>query len=512
MRLLFVLLLAAAALADERPVITIYQDGYAVVRESRDVTLVAGENDVTIGNLPKNVMGESFQLSGQDIDLRQFEFKGPTKANYDFEQMLAQARGKEVSFRIDSATTVRGQLLQADNPRGNVFIKLPDGAVKIFARDALRDWVFYEPKVEDEREQSEVNCVLQCKSAGNNSADISYEAAGFMWDARYRLLLNEDSTGVLEGWASVLNRSGKAYADAELVLVQGKLGRYRNLALANTLRRADLQNFGGSQVATITKQAGFKVDTEGALHMRGGRDTEAKYQVDGQSSGDASTGGYQSALIRVTTPEPGRAYSSESYLDLTLYSLPYTANLKDSTQTEVVLLDPTEIKAYQIYSFWGLDRGQKANVTLQLVNKDQKGAGLALPSAELLLYRSAKSGLEQFVGSYRLEETAEGDTARVNLGQDAEIECNSVKLNEQGSGRTRTMEFEHTLKSSKSDTVKVECGVHFRGEVTIVEASVEARTHRTDPRNNFDDLLFTMILPPNEEVTAKFAVKVKLPK
>ena len=99
----------------------------------------------------------------------------------------------------------------------------------------------------------------------------------------------------------------------------------------NRLSGSDLQVFGGGQVVNvIAKQPGFKVDPDGALHVRGGRDTEAKYVVDGQSKsdalynsskrlintsalnveeieiltgGDASTGGYQSALIRVTTPE-----------------------------------------------------------------------------------------------------------------------------------------------------------------------------------------------------------------
>ncbi|MBK6910360.1 MAG: TonB-dependent receptor [bacterium] len=99
----------------------------------------------------------------------------------------------------------------------------------------------------------------------------------------------------------------------------------------NRLTGAELQNFGGGQVATIiAKQPGFKVDPDGGLHVRGGRDSEARYEVDGISKndalynsskrlintsalnveeieiltgGDASTGGYQSALIRVTTPE-----------------------------------------------------------------------------------------------------------------------------------------------------------------------------------------------------------------
>ncbi|MCB9367350.1 MAG: TonB-dependent receptor [Calditrichaeota bacterium] len=97
------------------------------------------------------------------------------------------------------------------------------------------------------------------------------------------------------------------------------------------IKGKDLQNYSGGQVATIiAKQPGFKVDPDGGLHVRGGRDTEAKYLVDGISTGgalynnssrnintsalnveeieiltggDASTGGYQSALIRVTTPE-----------------------------------------------------------------------------------------------------------------------------------------------------------------------------------------------------------------
>ncbi len=93
----------------------------------------------------------------------------------------------------------------------------------------------------------------------------------------------------------------------------------------------ELEVYGGGQVANIiAKQPGFKVDASGELHVRGGRSTEAKYTVDGISTGDvlynnstrkintnalnvdeieiltggdASTGGYQSALIRVTTPE-----------------------------------------------------------------------------------------------------------------------------------------------------------------------------------------------------------------
>ncbi len=97
------------------------------------------------------------------------------------------------------------------------------------------------------------------------------------------------------------------------------------------LSGSELENFGGGRVSNIiAKQPGFKVDPDGGLHVRGGRDTEAKYVVDGQSKsdamynsskrlintsalnveeieiltgGDASTGGYQSALIRVTTPE-----------------------------------------------------------------------------------------------------------------------------------------------------------------------------------------------------------------
>ncbi|MBU0691653.1 TonB-dependent receptor [bacterium] len=89
---------------------------------------------------------------------------------------------------------------------------------------------------------------------------------------------------------------------------------------------------GGSISAVITKQPGFKIDSEGKIHFRGGRDTEALVKVDGQvfrdpissstsanrlvnfsalnveeieilTGGDASHGGYQSALINVTTPE-----------------------------------------------------------------------------------------------------------------------------------------------------------------------------------------------------------------
>lgn len=531
--ILGMLFTALVCLAADKSTITIYQDGYAVVREARTLNLTTGDNQVTIGDLPKNVMGESFQLGGRGLALRQFEFKGPTQPHYNLEQMLDEARGKEVGFRIDSVSMARGVLLQADNQGGNVYIKTADGTIKLFPRTQLRDWVFYQPELKAERAQSEVACVISTEAQGEQAAGIAYEAAGFQWDARYRLLLDEDSSGILEGWASVLNRSGKKYDNAELVLVEGRLGRYRNLSLDNRLD--------GGQVANIiAKQPGFKVDPDGGLHARGGRDTEAKYQVDGLADsapyssskrlvnssglnvedieiltgGDVSSGGYQSALIRVSSDE-GRTYASESHLDLTLYSLPYPAVLPDSAQTEVVLLDASKVKAYQVYSFFGLDRNQPASVTLQLLNKEQEGLGLALPAAELQLFRKTKDGLEQFVGSHRLEKTAAGDTVRVNLGGDPEIQCKSVTTKADSEGRTRAIEFEHTLKSTKSDTVAVSCMVRFNGEITIQEPKeppFEMKTNRRNEKIPQDDLHFTMILPPNEEVKAAFAVKVKLPK
>ncbi|MBL0062524.1 MAG: hypothetical protein IPP40_13820 [bacterium] len=128
------------------------------------------------------------------------------------------------------------------------------------------------------------------------------------------------------------------------------------------------------------------------------------------------------------------------------------------------------------------------------------------------LFRKTNDGVEQFVGSHRLEKTAAGDTVRVNLGGDPEIMCKSVKTNETGDRRTREIEFEHTLKSTKSDTVAVSCVVQFNGEVTVEEAPLEYKLNQRSPRSAQHDLQFTMTLPPNEEVKAKFAVKVKLPK
>ncbi|MBL0062523.1 MAG: hypothetical protein IPP40_13815 [bacterium] len=267
---------------------------------------------------------------------------------------------------------------EADDQRGNVFLKMADGTIKLFSRATLKDWVFYQPEVKDERVQSEIACALSSSAVGVHDANISYEAAGFQWDARYRLLLNDDSTGILEGWASVPNRSGKKFEDADLVLVEGRLGRYRNLSLDNRLD--------GGQVANIiAKQPGFKVDPDGDLHVRGGRDTEAKYNVDGQASGevlynsskrmintsalnvenvdiltggDASTGGYQSSMVKVRTPESeaggypsaligtnsadARTYSSELISISRFIRYPIRRFCR-TAQTEVVLLDASKV-------------------------------------------------------------------------------------------------------------------------------------------------------------------------
>ena len=521
MRILCVLLFSAALFAADNTVVTIYSDGYAVVRESRSFNLTAGDNTVTVSDLPKNILGESFQISGRGVAVRQFNFLEPRTADYSFEGFLKDARGKLISFRIDSATVVKGKLLQATD--SYIFVQSPDSVVRMFYKNSSRDWSFVNPTLQEERKAAEIRCELNSDAAGSKQVDLRYEAAGMQWDARYRLLLNDDSTGFLEGWASILNRVGKSFDHCDVVLVEGNLGRYRNLSLGNRLDE--------NQIAGIvSSQAGFQVD--GGLHARGGRDSEMMFTGDGVSITTARQptvqldvaskssrltgaelqgfGGDQIAVI----PEraPAATYSSERHGDLTLYSLPFEATLKDSAQTEIVLLESSKVKAYQIYSFGGLDRSGPAAVTLQLVNKEQEGLGLALPAAELQLFRSTKDGLEQFVGSHRLERTQAGDTVRVNLGGDPEIQCVSRTLSQTGEKRTRDLEFEHTLKSSKSDTVAVSCQVRFNGELTVESADVEYNVRRRDDRVARDDLHFTMILPPNEEIKTKFKVRVKFPK
>lgn len=523
MRYILALMLTATIYAAENSVVTIYSDGYAVVREHRALNLTTGDNTITIGDLPKNVLGESFQIGGDGLSVRQFSFLGPREADYSFEGFLNDLRGKYIGFRVDSVTTVKGKLLQATDTY--IFVQSPDTVVRMYFKSMLRDWSFMNPTLQETRKRAEIQCEIASDAAGSRKTDLRYEAAGMQWDARYRLILNDDSTGFLEGWASILNRVGKTFENCEVVLVEGNLGRYRNLALGNRLD--------DNQIASIVgEQAGFKFDPSGGVHARGGRESEMRVTSEGV---EITTAKRQNVMLdvsgkerRMTSSElqnfgagqvasiveraPAATYSSERHGDLTLYGLPFEATLKDSAQTEVVLLESSKVKAYQIYSFNGLDVSGPAAVTLQLVNKEQEGLGLALPAAELQLFRNANNGLEQFVGSYRLERTQAGDTVRVNLGGDPEIMCSSMITKQEGEKRIRDIEFEHWMKNTKSDTVAVVCKVSFNGEVTVNDSTLAYSMRRRDSRIARDDLQFTMTLPPNEEVKAKFAVKVKLPK
>lgn len=483
--LLAVTVCTLSAFSKPRIGVTVYQDGYAVIREQRDLTLTAGENSITIGELPKYVMGESFQLSGRGLALRQFVFRPIEKPQYGLEEFLDKARGKDVGFRVDSATTVRGKLLQGDS-YDFVYVQTPDGAARAYERGRVKDWAFYQPEVKDSRSVPQVDCMIEAESPGAAQTDIRYETGGFQWNARYRLVLRDDSTGKLEGWASVLNRSGKNFEDADLVLVEGRLGRYRNFALDKSLKSS-------RKVAV----AGFVAE---GLNTRGGRDDEANYLVDDQTS---------ASEVAVTA---GRVYSAESHLGLTLYSLPYPATLRDSLQTELVLLEPSNVRAYERNSFScasEYNQSGAASVELLVINDWQKGKATALPGAELQLLRETKDGLEQFVGSFRLNKSFTGDSVRLNLGANPQILCSSKLLSKEESGKSKVVETEFTFKSTKSDTVALVCSEKFWGELTIQESTIETTIRPDSPSTDFSEAVFTLILPPNQEVVAKYKVKVK---
>jgi hypothetical protein len=231
MKLPALLLLAAASVSFAAdPALTIYNGGYAVVRETLPIDLKSGLNQVSFA-------GVTAQVEADSVILR--DIKG--KAEF---QILEQ------SYRNDPVT--QAMLLSLFEGKSLEFVRLetnkPDRVVtgKVVRSGFVPGGRFVEPIIEvdgklqfslpgspvfpslgnDNVLKPTLNWKLNSASSGKIDAEVAYLSNGFTWEASYNLVAT-DKSDLLDvvGWVTMNNQSGMTFNDAKIKLMAGDVNR-----------------------------------------------------------------------------------------------------------------------------------------------------------------------------------------------------------------------------------------------------------------------------------------------
>jgi hypothetical protein len=460
---------ALAALA--QPALTIYNQDFAVVRDTVPLDLKAGETEVNYSGATARVEPDSVILrdpsGAHSLQILEQNYRNdPVSQGL----LLSLFEGKTIDFETKDKNgqpgTIQGKIIRSgyvpantdDQQSGDPIIEV-DGKMRF----GLPGQPLFPDLGNDTILKPTLNWLIQSDEPGSFDAEVGYITGGFSWEADYNLVSPETGDTVdLVGWITIKNQSGKTFEGAKIKLMAGDVNRVQPQAL---------------------RQMAF-----GAM-------------------ADA-----------VAAPPP---VTEKAFDEFHLYSLQRPTTLRDNETKQVEFVHAEGIQSKTIYVYdgadmsqyngWGTDNpeyGTQSNkkicVMREFVNSETNHLGIALPKGKLRFYRRDDDGQLEFVGEDEIDHTPKDETIRVTTGNSFDLvgERKQTNFRVDNNNHWADESYEIKLRNHKKVPVTIRVVEHLYrwNNWEITEHSDDFT--KTDSRT----IEFNVPVNPNEERTVNYSV------
>ena len=390
------------------PALTIYNQEFAVVRETVPLNLHAGSNTVLFSGATAHLEPDSVILRDptgrHTLTIVEQNYRADPISQ---ELLLNLYEGKTIDFLVPmpdgSTRTVTGRIVRSGyvphyqglqrygseyassqmamtaGGNGQPIIEV-DGKLQF----SLPGQPIFPALGDDTILKPTLDWIIHSGNAAKFDAELSYVTGGMTWSADYNLVAPE-SGDILDllGWVTLDNQSGKQFGHAHIKLMAGDVNKLRGPERGITVMAA--------------------------------------------SAGLGSMGPPQ--------------VTERSFEDYHLYSLPESTTLRDRETKQVEFLRASGIPSRRLYVYDGLsaDSNRYANQDLrqipqygtesnphvwvmrEFVNSEANHLGVPLPKGRLRFYRRDRDGQLEFTGENQIEHTAKDETVRVYTGNAFDI-------------------------------------------------------------------------------------------
>lgn len=410
-----------------------WPQGFAMISETRTVTLPPGESTIRFEGVAEGMVGVSAivtGLPGGTIEKnRNAELLSPAAlvngalGNRVTITRTNPATGKAVSEQAVVRTRADGGLVLqtrqgyeavrcAGLPEGLAFDRIPKGlsASPVFSIDT-RD-----------------------ATGGTYTVTLTYLAWGFDWQANYVATLAEpradgEFSMRLLSWLTLLNDNGQSFPDAELMVIAGTLNvtsDFEDLAeppVAEPLRLT-CYPFGSTAEGSPVPFYGPYPPPPPPPPPP----APAMYE-----GGDIIvTGTMKRAALMDTAVALSVISAEEEQLgDLKLYRVPFPVTVAAKGLKQVAFLNQDQVTARYLYRIGCEPHGRyekvespeeldEADVLLVTRNEKKKGLGVALPQGGLTVFEPTSHGT-QLVAEPQLRDYAVGQDIELEMGESAQV-------------------------------------------------------------------------------------------
>ena len=461
MKLSALLLLAAASVSFAAdPALTIYNGGYAVVRETLPIDLKSGLNQVSFAGATAQVEADSVIL--RDVAGKaEFQILEQSYRNDPVSQsmLLSLFEGKTLEFNRRETNKpdrlVTGKVVRSGFVPGGNFVE-PIIEVDGKLQFSLPGEPIFPSLGTDNVLKPTLNWKLNSASSGKIDAEVAYLSRGFSWEASYNLVAPEKGDTVdIVGWVTMNNQSGMTFADAKLKLMAGDVHRVEeNVAMP---------------FATTAKGRGMMAMADAVV-------------------------------------------TEKSFDEFHLYTLGNPVTLRDKETKQVEFVRATGVKAERIYVYEGSGysrRGSsaagKVQVFREFKNAEANKLGLALPKGKLRFYSQDDDRQLEFVGENQIDHTPKNELIRVFTGNSFDLvgQRRLVSQTENNSEHVATQTIEVKVRNRKKEPAEIRVVEHATrgGNWTL---TAQSQPHEKKDATTFE---FRAPLQPDEEKVITYTIR-----
>ena len=459
--------LAQEVSASKDVAITVYNQNFGLVKDTREINLKGGINflrfeDVAAAIDPTTVSFTSL-TAPNSVAVRE--------QNYQFDLMdestiLARSIGKTVKFRQylsgGAVREITGTLLSSPSvtvadsngnvsQRGQSIVLKTGSGIIVGASGELEIAELPEGLVA----KPSLLWKLECDKAGPHNTEISYQTQGMNWKCDYVAVANaDDSSCDLTSWVTIDNKSGATYKNAALKLMAGDVHKVQQPSAPPMMERAMAMDAGAAE------------------------------------------------------PQ----FSEQSFAEYHLYSLKGRTDVRDNETKQLTLFNASAVPVKKLYvlesnnSYYGGDgqQKQKVNVKLELANSKDNNLGMPLPKGKVRVYKKDQDGALQFVGEDEIDHTPKDEKVRVYIGDAFDIAAERVQTGQQQiSERVQRQSYSISLRNHKKEAVTVTCVEHAWGDWKIVNSSMP---YTKKDSHTFE---FNVKVAPDTEEKLTYTIEIK---
>lgn len=429
---------ALVLLGPASPEVTVYYQGFGLIKEVHTLSLKAGRQSIEIADVPSmidltSVAIRSLTAPGSFLVLEQ---------NYRYDlvsvrSILEKSVGRKVGLIRHfngKREELDGTLLSppdrvAPGPAGQTDFAFPGMAVRVVDGRIILNPVgeVVVPALPDgltSRPTLEWN--LDCHRAGANRVELSYIANGIKWTANYVLSLSgESGSAMLQGWVDLDNRSGGTFKNARLKLLAGDV----HVAVPRTVPvELDYANAARIEVQQLFEYHLYTLMRPVTIH-----NNETKQL----SLLAANRVPYRERLVFDSLRDHGEYYPSQ-----------------------------TEIGGGTMHP----------QVRIEFVDDAKSGLGIPLPAGKFRIYERDQSGSVQLLGEDAIQHTPRNERVSLLAGTAFDVVANRKRLSFHVVGPNAVREvFEIDVRNHKTTPATVELLERHYGDWVVESQNVDGR-------------------------------------